>query len=131
MEQDDNSLATSSIKDNEIRVTSGGNINRLVQIGLDKLKVHPFIVIVAKGKVIQKAISVVEIVKRQMGGALHQYNQLGTVSSKEEWTLAMDNELGSGTLDDSSPIIIVRLSHNAIPDLEGLTTYQAPPAQPE
>jgi hypothetical protein len=45
--------------------------------------------------VIQKAISVVEIVKRQMGGALHQYNQLGTVSSKEEWTLAVDNELGT------------------------------------
>ena len=43
------------------------------------------IVIVGQGNTINKAVTVVEIIKRKMEGSLHQYTQLGSVSSKDQW----------------------------------------------
>lgn len=34
---------------------------------------------------VNKAVTVVEIIKRRMEGSLHQYTQLGSVTSTEEW----------------------------------------------
>jgi DNA-binding protein len=58
-------------------------------------KVHPSIVVAAKGKSINKAITVVEIIKRRLAGTLHQYNQVGKVTSTEQWDPVKDSELDS------------------------------------
>lgn len=40
---------------------------------------------VGKGMTVNKAVTVVEIIKRRMQGSLHQYTQLGSVTSTEKW----------------------------------------------
>lgn len=41
----------------------------------------------------QKAVTVVEIVKRRLEGTLHQYTQLGSVSTNEHWDPVKGKEL--------------------------------------
>lgn len=78
----------------------------------------------------------VEIIKRKMGGSLHQYTQLGSVTTTEQWDPVegkdMDRYVHDGlhssvALTDiecrmvakkHTPVIIMHLSKIAIPDLE-------------
>ncbi|KAI8335495.1 hypothetical protein BC941DRAFT_430489 [Chlamydoabsidia padenii] len=112
--------------DNEIRVTTSMTIKRLIEIGLDKLKEHSSIVVTAQGTSINKAITVVETIKRKLGGILHQYTQIGKVTSTEQWDPAKDNELDSIAVDTILPVIIIHLSSNIIPQLDTIAAYQEP-----
>ncbi|KAI8092677.1 uncharacterized protein BX664DRAFT_347947 [Halteromyces radiatus] len=112
--------------DNEIRVSNSSSIKSKVGMGLDKLKTYPNIVVVGKGNTINKAITIVEIIKRRMDGTLHQYNQIGTVTSTEQWAPIKDNELDSITVKKMLPITIIYLSSTPMPELESTATYQAP-----
>jgi hypothetical protein len=42
-------------------------------------------VIVGSGKAVSKTVSVAEIIKRRMGGSLHQYTQIGSSTSTDKW----------------------------------------------
>ncbi|KAI8334259.1 hypothetical protein BC941DRAFT_472839 [Chlamydoabsidia padenii] len=99
-------------KEMVVMVSLGGSIERLVQSGLDKLEIHPHIGVSAKGKAIQKAITVVEIIKRRMEGTLHQYNILDSESN------------GDG--GEARARLFTHLSKNPIPALESTSTYQPP-----
>ncbi|KAI9484653.1 hypothetical protein BDB00DRAFT_878554 [Zychaea mexicana] len=72
---------------NEVRCSQNGKITRYVEVGLNLLQEQKMsdIVVVGKGASITKAVTVVEIIKRRMEGSLHQYTQLGSVSSTDQW----------------------------------------------
>ncbi|CAO3592623.1 unnamed protein product [Absidia cylindrospora] len=112
--------------DNEIRIGPNTAIKRLVDMGLEKLKEHSNIIVVAKGKTINKAITTVEIIKRRLNGTLHQYNQIGKVTLTEQWTPINDNELDKIAVDTMLPVIIIHLSSTPLPELDSTATYQAP-----
>ncbi|CAO3646898.1 unnamed protein product [Cunninghamella blakesleeana] len=112
--------------DNEIRITQTTKIQRVVDIALNKIKEHSHIVVIGKGKHINKSITVVEIVKRKMNGSLHQYNQIGTVTSTESWSPAPEEDMDSITVDKKLPVIIIHLSINELPELESISGYQPP-----
>jgi hypothetical protein len=42
-------------------------------------------VVVGSGKAVSKTVSVAEILKRRMDGALHQYTQIGISTATEKW----------------------------------------------
>ncbi|KAI8820829.1 uncharacterized protein EV422DRAFT_65447 [Fimicolochytrium jonesii] len=55
---------------NEIRISQGGKINKLVEniIKLHKEGKHTTIIITGKGNAVNKAVTVAEIAKRKLGG---------------------------------------------------------------
>ncbi|CAO3622268.1 unnamed protein product [Cunninghamella echinulata] len=112
--------------DNEIRITQTLKIQQAVEIGLNKIKEHSHIVLVGKGKHINKSITIVEIVKRKMNGSLHQYNQIGTVTSTESWSPSPDEDIDSITVDKKLPVMIIHLSTKKLPELESISGYQPP-----
>jgi DNA-binding protein len=57
----------------------------------EDLKKH--IIVVGKGVNVNKAVTVVELVKRRMQGTLHQYTQIGSVSVVEQWDATEDKAL--------------------------------------
>ncbi|KAJ8662861.1 hypothetical protein O0I10_001037 [Lichtheimia ornata] len=112
--------------DNEIRCTQSGKITRYVDVGLQKFKTKSDIVIVGKGPTINKAVTVVEIIKRKMEGSLHQYTQLGSVTTTEQWDPVEGKDMDRMVAEKRTPVIIMHLSKIAIPDLEATSGYQAP-----
>ncbi|KAG0170708.1 hypothetical protein DFQ28_001676 [Apophysomyces sp. BC1034] len=114
--------------DNEIRMTQGGKITKYVDIGLTMLRDQKktSIVVVGKGITVNKAVTVVEIIKRRMEGTLHQYTQLGSVSTVEQWDPVKEKQLDTMTVNKRIPVIIIHLSLIAMPDLEVVSGYQAP-----
>ena len=76
------------------------------------------IVIVGKGASINKAVTVVEIIKRKMEGSLYQYTQLGSVSSTDQWDPLEGKSMDRMVVTQHTPIILIHLSKLAIPDLE-------------
>ncbi|ORX62094.1 hypothetical protein DM01DRAFT_326070 [Hesseltinella vesiculosa] len=84
---------SSPAADNELRVTMSKSINQLVEQGLKKLDSYNSVVIVSKGKAINRGITVVEIIKRRKDGKLHQYNQMGIVTASEQWSPVNEDDL--------------------------------------
>ncbi|KAI8990152.1 hypothetical protein BDB01DRAFT_780190, partial [Pilobolus umbonatus] len=80
--------------DNEVRI-SHSSITTYVNIGIKYLQEDKkkFIVLTGKGAFLNKAVTVVEIMKRKMQGSLHQYTQLGSVSVTEKWDAVDNTEL--------------------------------------
>ncbi|KAI7855525.1 DNA/RNA-binding protein alba-like protein [Circinella umbellata] len=113
---------------NEIRCSQNGKITRYVDVGLNLLKEQNMsdIVIVGKGASINKAVTVVEIIKRKMKGTLHQYTQLGSVSSTDQWDPLEGKNMDRMVVTQHTPIILIHLSKLVIPDLEAISGYQAP-----
>ncbi|KAI8379093.1 uncharacterized protein BYT42DRAFT_613430 [Radiomyces spectabilis] len=114
--------------ENEIRISQSGKINRYVEIGLTMLKEQQKsnIVIVGKGVSVNKAVSVVEIIKRRMEGTLHQYTQLGSVKTVEKWDPVQGKKLETMLVHKHIPMIIIHLSLNVMPQLEESSGYQPP-----
>ncbi|KAI9246734.1 DNA/RNA-binding protein alba-like protein [Phascolomyces articulosus] len=105
---------------NEIRCSQSGKITRYVDVGLNMFKEQNMsdIVIVGKGATINKAVTVVEIIKRKMEGSLHQYTQLGSVSSTDQWDPKEGKSMDRMVVTQHTPVILIHLSKLAIPDLE-------------
>ncbi|KAI9322322.1 hypothetical protein BX666DRAFT_1893826 [Dichotomocladium elegans] len=112
--------------ENEIRCTQGGKMNRYVEKGLTMLKTKTDIVVVGKGATINKAVTVVEIIKRKMEGSLHQYTQLGSITNTEQWDPIEGKEMDRVIAKRNTPVIIIHLSKSALPDLEATSGYQPP-----
>ncbi|KAF9418944.1 hypothetical protein BGZ94_009560 [Podila epigama] len=70
----------------------------------------------AQGRSITKAVTVVEILKRRMGGTLHQFTEIGQITEKEIWDPNPDHpNLDSITLSRHRPTIRIRLSTSLPP----------------
>ncbi|KAI9263706.1 hypothetical protein BY458DRAFT_587755 [Sporodiniella umbellata] len=114
---------------NEIRITHS-KINTYVEVGLKKLQEEQqkSIVLVGKGSSVNKAVTVVEIIKRKMMGTLHQYTQLGTDEVVEQWDPIEGQPKGleSIQLKKKIPVIIIHLSIDVLPDLESTSGHQVP-----
>jgi DNA-binding protein len=112
----------SAPKENEIR-TSHSKVQVYVEQGLKKIQQMPMIIITGKGAHVNKAVSVAEIIKRQMQGTLHQYTQIGSVSVVEQWDA---EALDSIKVDKKVPVIIIHLATEEHKELEATSGYQAP-----
>ncbi|KAI9013845.1 hypothetical protein CLU79DRAFT_890356 [Phycomyces nitens] len=117
-----------SAADNEIAIGSNGTITSYVDVGLKALQEDkkPSIVIIGKGKTVNKAVSVVEIIKRRMEGRLYQYTQIGSAKSVDTWDAVKEKDLDKIAVTKQLPVIIVHLSLAAIPELESTSGFQAP-----
>ncbi|KAF7724252.1 hypothetical protein EC973_001208 [Apophysomyces ossiformis] len=124
----DNETDVTEPADNEIRMTQGGKITKYVDMGLNMLQEQKknSIVIVGKGITVNKAVTVVEIIKRRMEGTLHQYTQLGSVTTVEQWEPVKEKQLDPMMVNKKIPVIIIHLSLTEMPDLEAVSGYQAP-----
>ncbi|CAO3679568.1 unnamed protein product [Rhizopus stolonifer] len=113
--------------DNEIRI-SHSKISTYVNVGLKKLQEEQVkhIILVGKGQCVNKAVTVVEMIKRKMQGTLHQYTQLGNVSVAERWDPLEEKELDSIQVNKKIPVIIMHLSIDEMPELEETSGHQAP-----
>ncbi|CEP12261.1 hypothetical protein [Parasitella parasitica] len=113
--------------DNEVRI-SHSKIPVYVDTCLKLLqkdnKTH--IVVVGKGQFVNKAVTVIEMVKRKMQGTLHQYTQIGSVSVIEQWDAINDEKLDSVQVNKKVPVIIIYLSLNEMSELEATSGHQAP-----
>ncbi|KAI8061425.1 hypothetical protein BC940DRAFT_336944 [Gongronella butleri] len=125
-EQPADPAAAPPAADNEVRITMAKSVTQLVDQGLKKLETHGSVVIVSKGKAINRGITVVEIIKRRKDGKLHQYNQMGIVTTSEQWTPAKDDELDTIVVDTKLPITVIHLSVEQNKALELTSGYQAP-----
>nr|CAG8490538.1 8543_t:CDS:2 [Entrophospora candida] len=84
-------IVSKTTETKSIKILSSGKIKKYVHTGLkvfqnatttnqkDMKSISSVIVVIftAKGSAINKAITVVEIIKREMNGLLHQYTQIG------------------------------------------------------
>ncbi|KAG1441496.1 hypothetical protein G6F56_011454 [Rhizopus delemar] len=84
------------------------------------------IILVGKGQCVNKAVTVVEMIKRKMQGTLHQYTQLGNVTVTERWDPLEEKELDSIQVNKKIPVIIMHLSIDEMPELEETSGHQAP-----
>ncbi|KAI8885181.1 hypothetical protein K501DRAFT_216324 [Backusella circina FSU 941] len=109
-------------KENEIRI-SHSKIQIYVEQALQKVQQHPLTIITGKGAHVNKAVSVVEIIKRQMQGTLHQYTQIGSVSVVEQWDA---EALDSVKVEKKVPVIIIYLATEERSELLESCGYQAP-----
>ncbi|KAL0095492.1 hypothetical protein J3Q64DRAFT_1693719 [Phycomyces blakesleeanus] len=127
-ESADRSDENKPTSDNEIIIGSNGTITLYVDVGLKALQEDkkPSIVIIGKGKTVNKAVSVVEIIKRRMEGRLYQYTQIGSTKTVDTWDPVKENNLDKISINKQLPVIIVRLSLTAIPALEATSGFQAP-----
>ncbi|KAG0056604.1 hypothetical protein BGZ83_004386 [Gryganskiella cystojenkinii] len=65
----------------------------------------------AQGKNVAKAVTVAEILKRRMGGSLHQFTEIGQISEQEIWDPNPDQpNLDPLTVTRHRPTIRIRLS---------------------
>lgn len=113
--------------DNEIRI-SHSKIPTYVDVGMKLLQEDKkkSIVLVGKGRFVNKTVTVVEMIKRKMQGTLHQYTQIGSVSVVEQWDATEDKELDSVEINKKVPVIIVHLAFEEIPELDATSGHQAP-----
>ncbi|KAI8646696.1 hypothetical protein BD408DRAFT_428400 [Parasitella parasitica] len=113
--------------DNEVRI-SHSKIPVYVDTCLKLLQKDSkaYIVVVGKGQFVNKAVTVIEIVKRKMQGTLHQYTQVGSVSVIEQWDAINDEKLDSVQVNKKVPVIIIYLSLDDMPELEATSGHQAP-----
>jgi hypothetical protein len=81
---------------------------------------------VGKGQFVNKTVTVVEMIKRELQGTLHQYTQIGSVSVVEQWDATEDKELDSVQIDKKVPVIIIYLSFEEMPELEATSGHQVP-----
>jgi len=114
-------------EDNELRITTQGKIKTYVSQGMGLLQDRKFssIVLTGQGKAINKTVSVTEIIKRRLDGALHQYTQIGSVKAKDVWE-PTQQDLDKLIVTRHLPFITIHLATIPIPDLERLSGYQPP-----
>ncbi|KAG2205875.1 hypothetical protein INT46_006908, partial [Mucor plumbeus] len=123
----DNAEAEKPLADNEVRI-SHSKIPIYVGACLNLLQKEnkKHIIVVGKGQFVNKAVTVIEMVKRKMQGTLHQYTQLGSVSVMEQWDATSDEKLDSVQVNKKIPVIIIYLSLDEMPELEATSGHQAP-----
>ncbi|KAI7902959.1 uncharacterized protein BX663DRAFT_551821 [Cokeromyces recurvatus] len=113
--------------DNEVRISHSKipvYLDACLKLLQEEHKNH--IIVVGKGVNVNKAVTVVEMVKRKMQGTLHQYTQIGSVSLVEQWDPVNNKDLDSIQVNKKVPVIIIYLSLNEMPELEAASGYQAP-----
>ncbi|KAI8977545.1 hypothetical protein BDF20DRAFT_875428 [Mycotypha africana] len=113
--------------DNEVRIKHSKipvYVDVCLKLLQEEKKKH--IVVVGKGQFVNKAVTVIELVKRKMQGTLHQYTQIGSVSVTEQWDPTEDVELDSVQVRKKLPVIIIYLSLDEIPGLETTSGHQLP-----
>jgi len=83
--QNTNSTSIDPVKENEIRLTSNGNMSNYIDYALNLLegKQLETIVVKAMGRVINKAVACAEIVKRRYKSDLHQFTTIGSIEIKD------------------------------------------------
>ncbi|KAG2171407.1 hypothetical protein INT43_009068 [Umbelopsis isabellina] len=112
--------------ENELLISASGKINRYVTVGLELLEKNKTVVIVGSGKAVSKTVSVTEIIKRRMEGALHQYTQIGSSTSTEKWNPVENKEFDQLVVSKHIPVLTIYLCHEPSPDLEKVSGYQPP-----
>ncbi|KAI9485463.1 MAG: hypothetical protein EXX96DRAFT_603791 [Benjaminiella poitrasii] len=113
--------------DNEVRISHSKipvYLDACLKLLQEEHKNH--IIVIGKGLHVNKAVTVVEMVKRKMQGTLHQYTQIGSVSVVEQWDPINDKDLDSVQVNKKVPVIIIYLSLEEIPELEATSGHQAP-----
>ncbi|KND04901.1 uncharacterized protein SPPG_00595 [Spizellomyces punctatus DAOM BR117] len=71
--------------ENEIRISSHGKIRTYVAQILGLLKEGKHVVIIGKGKTINKAVTVAEIAKRRLDGKVKQDTDICSVEATDVW----------------------------------------------
>ncbi|CAO3668124.1 unnamed protein product [Umbelopsis vinacea] len=112
--------------ENEILISNSGKINRYVTVGLELLEKNKSVVVIGSGKAVSKTVSVAEILKRRMDGALHQYTQIGSSASAEKWDPVEGKEFDQLIVSKHIPVLTIYLCLEASPALEKVSGYQPP-----
>ncbi|KAL7751329.1 hypothetical protein RI367_003189 [Sorochytrium milnesiophthora] len=117
---------------NEIRVSAGGKVRGYITAALKLLQTDAedaSVVVYGKGAAINKAVSVAEIVKRNMKYVLHQYNTVGSIDEKDIWDpVATEQDLDRLEFTRHLPYIKIVLSKQPLSNIQ----YQGytPPGRP-
>ncbi|KAI8807600.1 hypothetical protein BJ742DRAFT_812190 [Cladochytrium replicatum] len=95
---------------NEIRI-SNGQIRTYVDVALRLLQEekYPHVAIRGKGKTVNKAVTVTEIVKRKLVGRVTQQTQISSVKATDSWE-PIEEGLDRITVTRNLPCIELRLT---------------------